>query len=123
MARSLKEIFRDNSSSRHTPEGILREENLNTGMSVSTVNNGIVVMPHRGRGIEPLTVISANFHGFHTNLGDLTHNFILRKDPDIGCMRQTSAPEQISSKNKVPALNVNLSNILGTDSVFTFFMR
>ena len=54
-------------------------------------------MPHIGRGIKPLTVISANIRGFQTNLGDLTHNFMLRENPDIVACVETffnaSVPE------------------------------
>ena len=36
-----------------------------------------------------LTVLSANVRGLHTNLGDLTHNFVLRHHVDIVGVTET----------------------------------
>ena len=58
-------------------------------MGVPIVNTGIAVISHIGTGIKPQTVVSANGHGFQTNMGDLTHNFILRENTGIVCCVET----------------------------------
>ena len=52
-------------------------------------------MTRTGRGIKPLSIISANVRGFQTNVGELTHRLIIPENPDIVACVETFLNENI----------------------------
>ena len=45
--------------------------------------------------MDSLSIISANVRGFQTNIGDLTHSFVLKKNPDVVACVETFLNESI----------------------------
>ena len=54
-------------------------------------------MRQRGPINPELSIVSANLRGFHTNVGELTHRFILTKKPDIVFVTETFLDDNIPS--------------------------
>ena len=60
-----------------------------------TASSGTVIMTRTGRGIKPLSIISANVRGFQTNVGELTQSFIIPENPGIVACVETFLNENI----------------------------
>ena len=52
-------------------------------------------MANSSKTISNLSIISANVRGFQTNIGDLTHSFIIPKNADIVACVETFLNENI----------------------------
>ena len=53
------------------------------------------IASHSNKTSKQLSIISANVRGFQTNLGDLTHSFVIPKNPDIVATVETFLNETV----------------------------
>ena len=53
---------------------------------------------HTGRAVKDLCIVSANLRGFHTNVGELTHRFILPNNADIVFVCETFLDSSVPHK-------------------------
>ncbi|MPC47476.1 hypothetical protein E2C01_041224 [Portunus trituberculatus] len=54
-----------------------------------------LVTPPSGHGCYKLNIVSANIHGFHTNVGELMHRFTLKNDANLVFVRETFLDDRV----------------------------